>query len=387
MEQVGERSEPQDPEQEEAASSPLHPPVAANGPDPPDVADPDAESSGANEGPSEPFASPSKAIPAVAIVAIVVVVGLAGWLISRGEDLGEVGSAPPASTEPRSAVSPSTTPASDPADTAVIVPPATDPPATEPVVTAPPATEPPATEPPATEPPATPAVSAPAGEQIPPAAGDDPGAAPDDDAVVAITDVVPALAAFPEHITDPAALAAEVTVLLASGRHDVASPTPVSTLCAAVPLDGPLDVSGRWQLDGRPLSSSEPRALGPPGFGDCIDNDGDALDDGAYQFIAVDIEGTESAAGTFVAGAARIEQRFRNNGDDAVCAILIGPSSSDYYEAYPFRGPPPVRPGDIVTIPVADVRQDVRTIGCADGEPLSQFSFDPTTADAQDLTP
>ena len=53
-----------------------------------------------------------------------------------------------------------------------------------------------------------------------------------------------------------------------------------------------------------------------PGYGECVGNDGDPLDDGSYQYVATDADGDESAAGGFVVGAARIDQRFVNNGDD-----------------------------------------------------------------------
>ena len=70
-----------------------------------------------------------------------------------------------------------------------------------------------------------------------------------------------------------------------------------------------------------------------------------------------------------------------------MCSILIAPSTADYYDAFVFPGPPPIRPGDTVTIPIAGVRQDVRTIGCADDEELAEFSFDPDPAEPQDLVP
>ena len=47
-----------------------------------------------------------------------------------------------------------------------------------------------------------------------------------------------------------------------------------------------------------------PPAATRPGFGECVGNDGELLDDGSYQYIATDADGGESAAGGFVVGAA-----------------------------------------------------------------------------------
>ena len=49
--------------------------------------------------------------------------------------------------------------------------------------------------------------------------------------------------------------------------------------------------------------------------------------------------GDESAAGGFVVGAARVDQRFVNNGDTPICAIRIAPSTSRYFEVYVFDSP------------------------------------------------
>ena len=215
-----------------------------------------------------------------------------------------------------------------------------------------------------------------------------PSSTPDDeDPGFDVGDLVPDIAVFADPIADPAQLSTLVAELLATPRHDVASPTPVYTLCAIVRMEGPLTLSGRWELDGRPLNSSDDANLTAPGFGDCVDNDGAAMDDGAYQFIAMDSAGRRSAAGTFVAGAARIDQEFRNNSDETVCSILTAPSTADYYDAFVFTGSGSIRPGDTVTIPIAGVRQDVRTIGCTDDDELAEFSFDPDPAEPQDLVP
>ena len=377
MEHVGTRPAAEDPSGSEPASPTIGEP--SNGDD-------DGDGTGL---PPTPDGGPTKALVAVAVLVIVAVVGLVGWLIGRGEgDLDELGTPTVTSLTPSGATSLPTdsAAASSTVSPATVAPvrttPATDPP--ELATTLPP-TDPPQTDAPATVAPTAPA-AAPVEPDEPPATT--PSSTPDGkDPGFDVGDLVPDIAAFAEPIADPAQLSTLVAELLARPRHDVASPTPIYTLCAIVRMEGPLTLSGHWEFDGRPLNSSDEANLTAPGFGDCIDNDGAPMEDGAYQFIAMDSAGRRSAAGTFVAGAERVDQQFRNNSDDAVCSILIAPSTADYYDAFVFPGPPPIRPGDMVTIPIAGVRQDVRTIGCADDEELAEFSFDPDPAEPQNLVP
>ena len=116
---------------------------------------------------------------------------------------------------------------------------------------------------------------------------------------------------------------AQIDQLLATGRHDVAAPGPVATICAAVRMDVPLAVNSRWKRDGRRIASSDLGRRDAPGFGECLGNDGDPLDDGSYQYVAIDSEGHESAAGGIVVGAVRLDQVFTNNTSAPVCAILV----------------------------------------------------------------
>lgn len=357
---------------------------------------------------------PPGVVAAVAVVAVVAVVGLIGWLVSRGDDPQDIGTGPEVITTepPGTSVPDLTAPGGSTPLTETVVPPSTAgtagpetvlttlPPTSPPPTPAPPTTPAPTaapTIPPDTTLPATvapvepPATGGNPGATIP---GDDPGDGdpdpdgnPDDGVIDEATELVPNLAAFPEYISDQAQLTAIFAELLATRRHEVASLTPVATLCVAVPLEGSIRLAGRWELDGRPLSSLEIQDVDPPGYATCIDEDGEPLADGAYQFLVIDESDVESAAGTFVTGAARVEQQFRNNGDEDVCAILISPATADYFEAYRVAGPPPLEPGDVVTIPIADVRQDVRTIGCDADAELAEFSFNPSEDEPRDLVP
>ena len=202
-----------------------------------------------------------------------------------------------------------------------------------------------------------------------------------------IAQLVPNVAAFAEYLSTPDQAKAQIDQLLATGRHDVATPGPVNTICAAVKMSQPLAIKSRWERDGRRLVSSDLGRREAPGFGECLGNDGKPLKNGSYQYVAIDSEGHESAAGGIVIGAVRIDQQFTNNGDQPVCAIRVAPSVSRYFEVYVYTAAP-IAAGTTVVVPVADVGQDVETGGCSGtDDELASFSFHPSAAAAQPLMP
>ena len=203
---------------------------------------------------------------------------------------------------------------------------------------------------------------------------------------ISIASIVPDIAASRRFLASPQQVQTTVDQLLANGgRHDVALPGTVATLCATVELAGPIEVSGRWERDGQEISETGLVLRNAPGFGDCIDNDAEPIEPGAYQFVATDAEGTDSAAATFVVDAVRIDQQFVNNGEDPVCAIFVAPSDAGFFEDFVFASPLPA--GAAVVIPIADVRQDVRVTVCPGSEPREEFDFDfdPTPREPQAL--
>ncbi len=144
---------------------------------------------------------------------------------------------------------------------------------------------------------------------------------------MSIASIVPDIAASRRFLATPQQVQTAVDQLLADGgRHDVALPGTVATLCATVELAGPIEVSGRWERDGEEISETGLVLRNAPGFGDCIDNDGEPLETGTYQFVATDAGGTDSAAASFVVDAVRIDQQFVNNDEDPVCAIFVAPT-------------------------------------------------------------
>jgi hypothetical protein len=369
LEQDGGTSEPHEtePEQEDPGGSP------------PDESPP-ASTAAEPDGPRRLLVI-GGAVAAVAVIAaIAFTVGGDGDLgsppVSDGGDLGITlpGADSSTSVAVSAPVTPAPTPAPTPSPTAA--PPTTPVPTTPPPATAAPTSAGPTSAGPTTVvPTTTPGVTAPT-STVPPTA-------------VSIDSIVPNIAASPRHLATPQAVQATIDELLQSGgRHDVALPGRVDTLCATVQLDGPIELSGRWERDGDVLAETSTVLRSAPGFGDCIDNDGDPLEPGSYQYIATDVNGTDSAAANFVVGAVRIDQQFVNNGEEPVCAVFVAPSTSDYFEDFVFASPLP--PAASVMIPIADVPQDVEVLGCLgqnDDRVLSDFDFNPTRGEPQVLFP
>ena len=379
MEQPGEAPEPEQPAAQ--PTSPLPPPLPTASADPgaaPAADEADlAEEGDGRDGPD------GRGFLIAGILALVVVIGASAWIARPDDGIAEIERQEERFPTPTTLAPPTTVPAATSSVPATGGPPPTPTPA--PAVVAPPSTVAPTPAPtPAPTSPPTPAPTpAPTSPRTTAARGVPPGSTvpgatsiplpPDDPDYIAT--LVPNLAGFAEHLSTPELVAPQVDAMLASGRHDVAVEGPITSICAALPMDRPLAVRGRWERDGRRVASTDLARRDAPGFGECLTNDGEPLEDGSYQYIAADSNDEESAAGGIVVGAARIEQQFRNDGDDDICAVRIAPSVSRYFEVYVFDAQP-IAPDATITLPVAAVTQDVETVGC-DDEELTSFSFQP----------
>jgi hypothetical protein len=333
--------------------------------------EPPAQEQTTEPGPTE--RPESRAFVIAGVLALVFITAVLSWMINRHDGRDAVARDEERFPSPTTLVAP-TTPAPPTTVAAGGQAPAVGPAATT-VAAAPAATPPPTTA--AVLPPPT---------GVPAVPGATTTAPPPDTGADDIAQLVPNVAAYQQYLSTPAEARAQIDQLLASGRHDVATPGPALSICAAVRMGQPLAVKSRWERDGRRIASSDLGRRDAPGFGECLGNDGDPLVAGSYQYIAIDSEGHESAAGGIVIGSARIDQPFTNNGDEPVCLVRIAPSASRYFEVYVYTAQPVAR-GAQVTIPVAAVHQDVETVGCRPGadEVLSKFSFDPNAANVQNL--
>jgi hypothetical protein len=336
----------------------------------------------AHQTPTEPRPTErpeSRAFVIAGVLVLVLIAAVLSWMINRHDGRDAVARDEQRFPSPTTLVAATTT-APPPTGAAAAPPPVATTVAPTPAPTpAPnPATAPPPTVPPPTVPPPTTAVRA--------APGATTTTAAPDMASAYIAQLVPSVAAFQQYLSTPQDAKAQIDQLLASGRHDVATPGPALSICAAVRMGQPLAVKSRWERDGRRIASSDLGRRDAPGFGECLGNDGAPLVAGSYQYIASDSEGHESAAGGIVVGAARIDQPFTNDGTEPVCLIRVAPSVSRYFEVYVYTAQP-ITQGNQVTIPVGAVRQDVETVGCHGGtdEVLAKFSFDPNAAKVQNL--
>jgi hypothetical protein len=309
------------------------------------------------------------------VLTLVLIAAVIAWMINRhdGRDalVRQEQRFPSATTvaAPTTTLPPTTAPAVPPPTTAVAVAPA-------------PTTAPP-TPPPTPAPATVPAVPA---TTVPGASGaTTTTTAPVDSPYIA--QLVPDVAAFPEYLSTPEEAKVQIDQMLASGRHDVATPGPAKSICAAVRMGQPLAVKSRWERDGRRIASSDLGRRDVPGFGECLGNDGEPLVNGSYQYVAIDSEGHESAVGGIVIGAERIDQPFTNDGGEPVCLVRIAPSASRYFEVYVYTAQPVTR-GAQISLAVAAVRQDVEAVGCAGADDvLARFSFDPAPGSVQSLRP
>lgn len=179
--------------------------------------------------------------------------------------------------------------------------------------------------------------------------------------------------------------APEVFAALTAARHDVAVDTTVAALCATVTVAEPVTVAGRWERNGELVASSRSSSLGPPGFADCIDADGEPLPEGAYQFVVTDEEGAVSAPGTIVLGAPVVPQSFVNDTDEPVCGLRLAPLRAAYFELFDASAEP-IAPGAAVTVPLAGVRQSLEAVACDDGATLATAQVRPDARAARAIT-
>lgn len=168
-----------------------------------------------------------------------------------------------------------------------------------------------------------------------------------------------------------------IAAALEANRNEVAVEDRPGTLCAVVPVLGPVMASGRWERNGEPVAASELQRRNPPGYGECHTNDGEPFEAGVYQYVAVGPTGATSAAATLVIGVPTVAVLLVNNGTGEVCQIHLSPRAADFFEAYETGNGSPLLPGQAIAIRVANVEQDVRVFGCPADDELTNFRVEP----------
>jgi len=188
--------------------------------------------------------------------------------------------------------------------------------------------------------------------------------------------LTPNVAALPEALTSDVDQQEAILTALAAATDTVATVRGPGTLCATVAVTEALMAGGRWERDGEPFETSSAQRRDPPGYGECIVGDnGEAFEEGVYQYLAVGPTGAISAVATLVVGVERVSARFLNNSTVPVCLVLLSPEPADYYES---RAPnAPLPPGEAIGVPMADIAYDVRVYGCPPDEELASFRLRP----------
>lgn len=188
--------------------------------------------------------------------------------------------------------------------------------------------------------------------------------------------LVPRLVAEAERLTTAGDQRTLIDAAITDGTNTVAVEDEPATICAVVPVSAPVATSGRWQRDGEPLDDSAEERRDPPGFGECLTADeGETLDEGVYQYLAVGAAGARSAVATLVIGAAPVTAWLLNDGEQSVCLVLAAPGPADLYEA--FAADSELLPGEALAIRFADVDHDVQVYGCPPDDPVRSFDLMP----------
>ena len=167
------------------------------------------------------------------------------------------------------------------------------------------------------------------------------------------------------------------TRLLASGRHDVAVPGPVA-LDLRGDADGP-PARRPWPVGARrssrrldrPRAPRRARVRGVP-----------HRTTASRSRTARTSTSAPTRTATSRPPAASSSARPASSSSSAttathdICAVRIAPSTQPLLRGLRLRRASPIAPGATITLPVADVDQDVETVGC-DDEELTSFSFRP----------
>lgn len=207
---------------------------------------------------------------------------------------------------------------------------------------------------------------------------------PENEAADPIRTLVPIVAVVPAVLTGNADREAAIGAVLANGATTVAVLTEPGTLCAVVPLQVPVMAEFRWERNGEPIGTGAEQRRDPPGFGECITRpNGEAFDEGTYQYVAIGPTGATSAAASVVVGVEPVDTWFVNNGDEPVCLVLLSPTRADYYEGHDTDTP--LLPGEAMSISAAAVEHDVRVFGCQPNESLRTFTMTPEPLTYVDL--
>lgn len=163
---------------------------------------------------------------------------------------------------------------------------------------------------------------------------------------------------------------------LSTGDNPVSTPEPVVNLCAAIAIDEPVNARVEWSRDGATVLENPTRPFAVPADGNCINNNGDPLENGSYEVFFTDDAGGQSRIALFTVGAATRSQVFLNDTGLDICFIDLSPSVAGFYQSFEPTGDTPLLDGETIAIDIADVEHDLRGVDC-DGNELDAVGFVP----------
>jgi hypothetical protein len=159
--------------------------------------------------------------------------------------------------------------------------------------------------------------------------------------------------------------------------NPVSTTDDVLNLCAAIPVETPVNAQVEWLRDNVAVSTGVSRLMESPADGNCINNNGEPLAAGSYEASFTDDAGGETTVALFTIGAATRTQSFINNTGQPLCSIDVSPTTAGFYQPFELTSGEPLADGESIQIDVADVEQEGRGVDCDDGF-TDSFVFTPT---------
>jgi hypothetical protein len=160
---------------------------------------------------------------------------------------------------------------------------------------------------------------------------------------------------------------------LAEGDNPVSTADAVLNLCAAIPVDAPVGARVSWSRDNVSVLDGTSRTFSSPADGNCINNNGEPLADGAYEVFFTDDADGESGVALFTVGAATRSQEFVNDSAIELCSVDLGPTTSGFYQSFELTSEEPIVIGESIIIDVADVEHEARGVDCSEATQESIF--------------
>jgi hypothetical protein len=199
--------------------------------------------------------------------------------------------------------------------------------------------------------------------------------------------------AHAEVIPDEQLITALEQLGLAEGDNPVSTADAVLNLCVTIAVDAPVAARVSWAHDSIAVVDGPSRSFSSPADGNCINNNGEPLADGAYEAFFTDVADGESGVALFAVGAVTREQEFLNDSDIELCSVDLGPVTSGFYQTFELTTAEPIAIGESIIADIADIadiEHEARGADCSGTARESVFflpSDDPISLVSSALAP